>query len=331
MFTIKSVLLVLFEFLIFARCEDVPSIIVIGAGPAGIAAATKLYQNNITNVKILEAENRIGGRIHSVKFGNAIVDLGAEWCDGDDNIAVYNTIKELNLVEPTDYSKTFYHSSGDSIDQELTKELRTIFEELYYVPIEAEEGVTLEEYVKNKYSVKVHEKYKNDSEKLKFALEFLDTMRKEILLAEGAFSWSDVSAKSDYEESAENAGLNWKGRGFKTLLDVLMLKYPDPKKELPLEIIFNKEVKTIFWDDNEATVQCSDSSIYKADHVILTVSLGVLKDRYQTLFNPELPENKKNAIEELDIAAVVKIFFYFPTKWWSEKNFKSIDLVWTKK
>lgn len=155
-------------------------------------------------------------------------------------------------------------------------------------------------------------------------------MRKEILLAEGAFSWSDVSARSDYEESGENEGLNWKGRGFKTLLDVLMQKYPDPKKELPLEIIFNKEVKTIFWDDNEVTVHCSDNSIYKADHVILTVSLGVLKDRYQTLFNPELPETKKIAIKELGIAAVVKIFFYFPTKWWPEKDFKSIDLFWTR-
>ncbi|ENN80088.1 hypothetical protein YQE_03447, partial [Dendroctonus ponderosae] len=40
--------------------DDQPSIIIVGSGPAGIAAATKLLQNNFNNIKILEAENRIG-------------------------------------------------------------------------------------------------------------------------------------------------------------------------------------------------------------------------------------------------------------------------------
>lgn len=58
-----------------------PSIIIIGAGAAGISAATKLITNGFTNVTILEAENRIGGRVHSVPFGGTIVDLGAQWVD----------------------------------------------------------------------------------------------------------------------------------------------------------------------------------------------------------------------------------------------------------
>lgn len=139
-----------------------------------------------------------------------------------------------------------------------------------------------------------------------------------------------MSAKSDYADPAENNWLNWKGRGFKTILDILLQKYPDPNKELPLEIILNKEVKTITWDGDEVTIECSDGSIYEADHVIVTVSLGVLKDSYQTLFNPELPENKKNAIEELGIGAVAKLFFHFPTRWWSQNDFKSIGFFWTK-
>lgn len=58
-----------------------PSIIIIGAGAAGIAAATKLISNGFTNVTILEAENRIGGRVHSVPFGGTTVDLGAQWVE----------------------------------------------------------------------------------------------------------------------------------------------------------------------------------------------------------------------------------------------------------
>ena len=39
--------------------------LIIGAGAAGIAAAAKLYENDITDIIIIEAENRIGGRIHT--------------------------------------------------------------------------------------------------------------------------------------------------------------------------------------------------------------------------------------------------------------------------
>lgn len=36
------------------------SIIVVGAGPSGIAAATRLVEHNFSHVVILEAENRTG-------------------------------------------------------------------------------------------------------------------------------------------------------------------------------------------------------------------------------------------------------------------------------
>lgn len=54
-------------------------IIIIGAGSAGIAAATKLKLNGFHNITVLEAENRIGGRINTVRFGENVLDLGAQW------------------------------------------------------------------------------------------------------------------------------------------------------------------------------------------------------------------------------------------------------------
>lgn len=44
-------------------------IVIIGAGPSGIAAASKLFENGFANVTILEAENRIGGRVCTTKLG----------------------------------------------------------------------------------------------------------------------------------------------------------------------------------------------------------------------------------------------------------------------
>lgn len=45
-----------------------------------MAAATRLIAKGYKNLTILEAENRIGGRIHTVPFGANVVDLGAQWC-----------------------------------------------------------------------------------------------------------------------------------------------------------------------------------------------------------------------------------------------------------
>lgn len=53
------------------------SIVIVGAGAAGISAAVKLVENGFKNVTLLEAESRIGGRIHTIPFGDNIVDLGA--------------------------------------------------------------------------------------------------------------------------------------------------------------------------------------------------------------------------------------------------------------
>ena len=48
--------------------KDSPSVIIIGAGAAGIAAASKLLKDGIKDVTILEAENRIGSRINTTKL-----------------------------------------------------------------------------------------------------------------------------------------------------------------------------------------------------------------------------------------------------------------------
>lgn len=53
-----------------------PKIVIVGAGVSGIAAATRLIENGYTDITILEAENRIGGRVNSVEFGGSMIDVG---------------------------------------------------------------------------------------------------------------------------------------------------------------------------------------------------------------------------------------------------------------
>lgn len=74
-------------------------------------------------------------------------------------------------------------------------------------------------------------------------------------------------------------------------------------------------------------MECIDGSSYSAEHVIVTTSLGVLQDMYKTLFAPELPTFKKNAIQGLTMGCIDKIFLKFPKKWWPD-SCTGFDLVW---
>ncbi|KAJ6646207.1 Peroxisomal N(1)-acetyl-spermine/spermidine oxidase, partial [Pseudolycoriella hygida] len=105
-------------------------------------------------------------------------------------------------------------------------------------------------------------------------------------------------------------------------------KLPDPSKALPMDdkIQFNKEVTNIDWSASEVVVTCSDGSEYRADHVIVTVSLGFLKKHHKTLFTPQLPAKKINAIENTGFGAQDKISLEFeepfvPNNVWGGYNF----------
>lgn len=97
------------------------------------------------------------------------------------------------------------------------------------------------------------------------------------------------------------------------------------------KVLLNKEVCAIDWlnpSRSHLVVKCSDGTSYDAHHVIVTVSLGVLKENYKTLFQPQLPILKINAIEGLSIGVVNKIFLEFEKPFWDD-DFAGFSLLWT--
>ena len=56
-------------------------VVIIGGGASGIAAAQVLHEANISFV-LLEADQRIGGRIQNQQIGKYVVENGANWIHG---------------------------------------------------------------------------------------------------------------------------------------------------------------------------------------------------------------------------------------------------------
>src|SRR5262245_9323597 len=73
------------------------SVLVIGAGLAGLAAAKRLAESGM-QVTILEARDRIGGRVHTVRDKRLPVpiELGAEFMHGKPD-EIWHIVKKENL------------------------------------------------------------------------------------------------------------------------------------------------------------------------------------------------------------------------------------------
>jgi hypothetical protein len=95
-------------------------VIVIGAGMAGISAARQLVGAGF-EVVMLEGRERIGGRIHSKKWGEYIVDLGAMVVTGLGNGNPVTTLaKQMNIdLYPIRSRCPLYDSEGNAVSHPL--------------------------------------------------------------------------------------------------------------------------------------------------------------------------------------------------------------------
>lgn len=93
-------------------------------------------------------------------------------------------------------------------------------------------------------------------------------------------------------------------------------------------IIFDSTVIKIKTDGNEITVRTSQGKSYTADKVLVTVSLGVLKESHKELFEPKLPAINIKAIENLSFGSVNKILLEYAQPWWSS-NWTASNILWT--
>ncbi|XP_018347124.1 PREDICTED: peroxisomal N(1)-acetyl-spermine/spermidine oxidase-like [Trachymyrmex septentrionalis] len=315
-------------------------IVIIGAGPAGIAAASRLLQKGVNDFVILEANDRIGGRINTKDFGENVVDLGAEWVHGESGNVVFQLASKHNLLNSSAFlldvsTYEVITINGEIMpNEESTKALTLYFnimDKMDQEELKNETGSLGDYFIREYYKAFDEKPFMNRTK----VAEYLSLIEKLENSADCSDTWFDVSAKRliEYWECEGDLTLNWKGRGYKTIFDVLLQKIPNPEERLPImeKIEFEKVVTTCNYSSGEnVTVTTRDGCEYSASHVIFTGSLGVLKDKHSSMFVPSLPQKKQRAIEGLNIGTANKIFLEFPYRWWPEDK-TSFNFIWPEK
>ncbi|CAL8330233.1 unnamed protein product [Merluccius merluccius] len=388
-----------------------PRIVVIGAGLAGLAATKTLQDSGFTDVTVLEASHRVGGRVQSIQHGTASLELGATWIHGASGNPVYHLAEEHRLLEHTSdsecsvgrislYGKNgvahYQTNSSRRIPKDLVEEFSDLYNEVYKLtqeffqngkPVCAESQNSVGVFTRDLVRKRITSDPDDSDATKKLKLSLLQQYLKVESCESSSPSMDEVSL-SEFGEWTEIPGAHHIiPGGFAKIVEILARDVPSRS------ISLGKPVRCVHWNpasaqqqhhpgggggggggDNETwgggdgggggndgcrgdddhnnndhrrrrrddddddgrlilgagmpvRVECEDEEWLWADHVIVTVSLGVLKDRHEALFSPPLPEDKVRAIEKLGIGTTNKIFLEYAQPFWSPEC-NSIQLVW---
>ncbi|MEQ9365332.1 MAG: FAD-dependent oxidoreductase, partial [Leptospirales bacterium] len=107
---------------------DPDSILIVGAGAAGLTAARLLTDAGL-RVIVLEGRERIGGRTHTMRLGAARVDAGASWIHGTKGNPLYHLARAAKLpLVKMNYADPLSLRVYDRRESEWLSSWRAIYE-----------------------------------------------------------------------------------------------------------------------------------------------------------------------------------------------------------
>lgn len=282
-----------------------PDVIVIGAGAAGLAAARTLVRAG-KSVTVLEARDRIGGRVHTLSDDRcaAPIELGAEFIHGYSS-ETFDLLSEAHAAaigeggsswERTDRGLQPSHDPFESVSE--------IIEAVD--PNEPDESVEsfLHRFEKEK--------------RLRAGVRWTRTLVEGFDAADPA----DASIQAIAEEWKGSASLQSAqfrpSSGYAPLIHALASTLSSAAAHITLETI----VEHIEWQRGQVRVHASrfgESITHEASKLIITAPVGVLQ-RDWIKFNPTLPPETQNAISSIAMGPVIKLALRFADPFWAKLN-----------
>lgn len=280
-------------------------VIVIGAGLSGLTAANKLAQNN-QSVLVLEARDRVGGRVNTNHDFSVPVDLGASWVHDLPNNQLAKDFSDLlDLLPFSDLLDQFeeHVAYGQFYKLQNTQTLKQIknFVGDFFKQINNISNKPLTTILENIYPKNL------DQDSLPVIKKWLEN-----LLA----CWAgDGLAKTHpelWKSMTEEGDMSYVLNGFDQVINKL-------SKNLTIHL--NSPVKLINYQTTKnkthITIETTSQFIYKAKKVIVTIPIGVLKSENWN-FVPKLPADKQLAIKQIGNGILNKAVLKFEKCFWDK-------------
>jgi len=288
------------------------SCVVIGAGFAGLAAAYKLKTAG-WNVTVLEARDRIGGRVFSHKFKDTdlICELGAEWV-GESHERIKALCHDFNIpLQRHQFADYLLRDGRVSRPGEwgFSPQAKTAFEKL----IAGYEKLTpLAKTKLDKYD------WWNYLEKLGFTED--DLLLRDLMdstdFGESIRHVSAFAALAEYAESSPHNEMDYKMTGGNS-----RLAEEFAKRIRADNIRLNSPVIEIKQFRGTVSVKTS-TDIFRCDAVVCTTPIQSL---LKIKFDPPLPPAQLSAAEQLTYARICKNSVLYDERFWKAENFSLVS------
>ncbi|KAH3835078.1 uncharacterized protein LOC127878105 [Dreissena polymorpha] len=312
------VLWVLSNGIAFAKPDKDDRILILGAGMSGISAAKTLHENGYRNFRILEAADRVGGRIKEATLGEHTVELGAMWIYGKGSNPIYDMAVRYNisLAESFVDDWTVRDENGTDVTSEADVALNHFGNVLERFNDYAEINHIAKGHDFNVQTGLRHFNWRPASPVEDcvetFVLDF------ETGLTPTGLSGSHLNMKRTYAEFGNSQMIAVKHpSGFSTIVRKMCEEFLGKSDD---RLVLNKTVIRINHGDKGVSVLTADGDVYTADYAIVTFSLGVLQQR-MVKFSPPLPDDKLLAIDKFGIARYTHIYVKFRDAFWDSSMF----------
>lgn len=302
-----------------------PDVIIVGAGASGISAATALASAGLS-ITLLEARDRIGGRIYTLQDPNLHVpiELGAEFIHGRPpeiwdllkarHVQIHEVDGDNWCVEEGGLSPCDFFSEVDQILQKMRQHKS------------GDESFT--NFLKH-YSSRLP-----DTPSLRRAKQWATGYVSGFNAADPALvsvNWLVQGMRA--EEQIEGDHAFRAEHGYADLIEI----FQQQLQERGISLQKNTIVESIQWRPGQVEITATgptDAITLSAPRVLITVPLGVLQarndDKGAIQFSPELPQQKQNAIRNIAMGKVIRVTLRFRERFWENlplsrgKNSKSM-------
>lgn len=283
---------------------DKADVIIIGGGASGLAAGKEIAKAG-KKVCVLEARNRLGGRVHTLNVTgfSTQIEAGAEFVHGD-MPATKSLLKEGGIEFNSIEGNYYRIKNGKFQDPE---NLLTTFSTLLSKAGSLEQDMPFSKFL---------DLYLNEE-------KFKDVRETAIAFVEG-YDAADIKRASTFalREEWKNFG-QWDQYRLKNghikLIDFLSKEIIKHNGEIFLSTV----AKEIRWKTDNVEIISDKGKIYSARKALITVPLGVLQskpaDEAHIHFSPGLP-GKLEAAKSIGYGTATKVFLEFKEAFWESSE-----------